>query len=115
MRHRKKGKILKRKKSARIALLKGLTRSLILHEKIETTLLKAKVVQSEVARQITWAKIGTLHARRESARVLDSRSVKKLFDELGRRYKDRRGGYTRVMKKNSRKGDNAKMAVIEFV
>ena len=92
-----------------------MVRSFILHGKIETTQAKAKIVRSAAERLVTQARKGTMHARREAARVLDEKALKHLFTVLGPRYKDRRGGYSRIMKRHPRKGDNAKMAVIEFV
>ncbi|MDP2677063.1 MAG: 50S ribosomal protein L17 [bacterium] len=115
MRHRKKGKILGRKRNSRRALRRSLVRSLILSGKIQTTETKAKVVRSDAEKMITKARSNTLAARRQAAASLDGRAIKQLFDVLGPRYKDRKGGYTRIMKTNPRKGDNARMAVIEFV
>src|SRR6188474_2400659 len=90
--------------------------ALIKHEQITTTLPKAKDLRPVVEKLITLGKRGDLHARRQAiAQIKDVLLVKKLFDVLGPRYKDRSGGYTRIMKAGFRFGDNAAMAVIEFV
>ena len=90
--------------------------SLITHEQIVTTLPKAKDLRPIVEKLVTLAKRGDLHARRQAiAQLRDLGSVKKLFDTLGPRYQERSGGYTRVLKAGFRYGDNAPVAVIEFV
>jgi large subunit ribosomal protein L17 len=90
--------------------------ALIKHEQITTTLPKAKELRPVVEKLITLGKRGDLHARRQAiSRIRDIAMVKKLFDVLGPRYKERNGGYTRVLKAGYRYGDNAPVAVIEFV
>jgi large subunit ribosomal protein L17 len=90
--------------------------ALIKHEQIITTLPKAKDLRPVVEKLVTLGKRGDLHARRQAiAQIKDVDLVKKLFDVLGPRYKERNGGYTRVLKAGFRYGDNAPMAVIEFV
>lgn len=116
MRHRVGGYKLKRDKGARNSLLKGLVTSIIEHERIITTIPKAKAVQPLVERMITLAKEGTLHSRRQAAGFLETpASVKKLFDKLGSRFGQRNGGYTRIVKLGWRKGDGAEQAMIELV
>ncbi|QXX74057.1 50S ribosomal protein L17 [Methylovirgula sp. HY1] len=100
----------------RKAMFANLCQALIKHEQIMTTLPKAKDLRPVVEKLVTLAKRGDLHARRQAiAQMKDVDLVRKLFDVLGPRYKDRHGGYTRVMKAGFRYGDNADMAVIEFV
>ena len=116
MRHRKKGRKLNRTASHRKAMFANMAAALIKHEQIITTLPKAKELRRVVDRLITLAKRGDLNSRRLAvARMRDEKQVKKLFDVLGSRYKDRNGGYTRVLKAGFRYGDNAPMAVIELV
>jgi large subunit ribosomal protein L17 len=116
MRHRKSGRKLNRDSSHRKAMFANLAASLIKHEQIVTTLPKAKDLRPIVEKLVTLAKRGDLHARRQAISSLrDVGTVKKLFDTLGPRYKDRAGGYTRVLKAGFRYGDNAAVAVIEFV
>ena len=116
MRHRKQGRKLNRTSSHRKAMFANMAASLIEHEQILTTLPKAKEMRSVADKLITLAKRGDLHSRRQAiSQVRDVEQVKKLFDELGPRYKERPGGYTRVLKAGFRFGDNAPMAVIEFV
>ena len=116
MRHRKKKITLDRKAAPRRALLINLAESLVLYEKITTTKAKARAARSLVERLITKAKPNTLAARRElTHRLHTSNCVKKLMAELGPRYKDRRGGYTRVTLLKNRKGDGAEAAVVELV
>jgi large subunit ribosomal protein L17 len=94
----------------------NMSAALIKHEQIVTTLPKAKDLRPVVEKLISLAKKGGLHARRQAiSRVRDETQVKKLFDVLAARYKERNGGYTRVMKAGFRHGDSAPMAVIEFV
>jgi large subunit ribosomal protein L17 len=94
----------------------NMSASLIKHEQIVTTLPKAKDLRPIVEKLVTLAKKGGLHARRQAvAEIRDVDQVKKLFDVLAARYKDRKGGYTRIMKAGFRYGDNAPIAVIEFV
>lgn len=116
MRHRKAGRKLNRTSSHRKAMFANMAASLIKHEQIVTTLPKAKELRSVVDKIVTLGKRGDLHARRQAiSKVRDVEMVKKLFDVLGPRYKERNGGYTRVLKAGYRYGDNAAMAVIELV
>ncbi len=116
MRHRKKINSLSRDKDHRRALMKNLAESVILHESITTTLAKAKAVKPYVERLITRAKKNDLATYRYLLQRLPTpNSAKKALEILGPRYKDRQGGYLRIIKLPSRKGDGAKMAKIEFV
>lgn len=116
MRHGKAHRKLNRTSSHRKAMFANMAASLIKHEQIVTTLPKAKELRPIVEKLITLAKKGDLHARRRAiAKIRDEAMVKKMFDVLGPRYKDRQGGYTRVLKAGYRYGDNAPVGVIEFV
>ena len=116
MRHGNTNRKLSRTASHRKAMFHNLAAALIQHEQITTTLPKAKDLRPVVEKLITLGKRGDLHARRQAiAQIKDVLLVKKLFDVLGPRYKERSGGYTRIMKAGFRFGDNAAMAVIEFV
>ncbi len=116
MRHRSHKITLDRKSPARKALLTNLVESLILYEKMVTTKAKARATRSLVERLITKAKTNTLATRRELlATLFTKNAVNKLLEELGPRYKERAGGYTRVVLMNKRKGDGAEEALIEFV
>jgi large subunit ribosomal protein L17 len=116
MRHLKKGRQLHRTSSHRKALLRNLTISVLTHECIQTTEAKAKEVRGLIDRVITWGKRGDIHARRLAVRQVQSRTlVKKVFDELAPRYRERPGGYTRIIKAGYRPGDNAPMVVLELV
>jgi large subunit ribosomal protein L17 len=116
MRHKRSGYKLKRDAGSRKALLKGLVTSVIEHERIVTTVPKAKAVKPLVEKMITLAKRDTLHARRQAAAVLETpAAVKKLFDKLGTRFGQRNGGYTRVVRLGWRKGDGAEQAMLELV
>ena len=116
MRHGKSGRKLNRTASHRKAMFANMAAALIKHEQIVTTLPKAKELRPIADKLITLAKRGDLHARRQAiSQIRDKDMVKKLFDTLGERYTDRNGGYTRVLKAGFRYGDNAPMAVIEFV
>lgn len=116
MRHGLALRKLNRTHEHRKALFANMAGSLIRHEQITTTLPKAKELRGVVDKLITLAKKGDLAARRKAASQLkEDVLVKKLFDTLGDRYKDRNGGYTRVLKAGFRHGDNAPMAVIELV
>jgi large subunit ribosomal protein L17 len=116
MRHRKAGRKFSRTSSHRKAMFANMSAALIKHEQIVTTLPKAKDLRPVVEKLITLAKRGDLHARRQAvAQVRDEAMVKKLFEVLGPRYAERMGGYTRIMKAGFRYGDNAPVAVIEFV
>ena len=116
MRHRLSGRKLNRTKSHRRALFANMAVALITHEQIKTTLPKAKDLRSIADKMITLGKRGDLHARRQAVSFLrDEAAVKKLFEVLGPRYKERNGGYTRVLKAGFRYGDAAPMAFIELV
>lgn len=116
MRHLVDHRKLGRTQSERRALLRNLVTSLILHERLETTLPKAKELRRLADRMITWGKEGTLHARRQAARVLQTEvALQKLFDGLAGRFKDRQGGYTRIYHLGCRRGDGAPMAAIEYL
>lgn len=116
MRHGLSGRKFNRTKGHRRALMANLANALLKHEQITTTLPKAKDLRPYVERIITLGKRGTLHARRlAAARLRDEKVVAKLFETLGPRYKDRQGGYCRVLKAGFRHGDAAPMAVIELV
>ncbi len=116
MRHKSKGRRFNRDSGHRQAMFSNMTASLIKHEQIVTTLPKAKDLRRIVEKYITLAKRGDLNSRRLAAsRMRDEDMVKKLFDVLGPRYKDRNGGYTRVLKAGFRFGDSAPRAVIELV
>ncbi len=114
--HRVAGRKLSRYKDQRKALLRGLTADLIRHERITTTLAKAKETRVMTEKLITHGKKGTLHNRRTALSKLPQKDVvAKIFDELGPRYAERPGGYTRIIKLGPRQGDGASMAVIELV
>lgn len=116
MRHQVAGRKLRRNPSHRKALLRNLATSLILHERIMTTEAKAKEIRSIAEKLITLAKHGTLHTRRQAAAMLyDPKALQKLFSDLGKRFADREGGYTRVLKLGVRVGDNARMAMVEYL
>lgn len=116
MRHRNKVKTLARSKSAREALLRDLATSVIVYEKVKTTEGKAKAVRPVVERLITVAKKGDLNARRRLlAYFTTDQPVQKMIEVLGPRYKDRQGGYTRLIKVGSRQGDGAPVVQIELV
>jgi large subunit ribosomal protein L17 len=116
MRHGFSGRRLNRSSAHRKAMFANMSASLIKHEQIVTTLPKAKDLRPIVEKLVTLAKKGGLHARRQAvSEIKDVDQVKKLFDVLAARYKDRKGGYTRIMKAGFRHGDNAPVAVIEFV
>ncbi|MBI5466266.1 MAG: 50S ribosomal protein L17 [Candidatus Kerfeldbacteria bacterium] len=116
MRHRKQGKVLDRKVGPRRALFKNLAQSLVFYEKIKTTEAKAKAIRPYVEKLVTTAKHPTLANRRLLLRRLPTEgAVRKLLEVLGPRYQARRGGYTRITKLGSRRGDRAAVAQIEFV
>jgi len=116
MRHRIAGRKLSRPTAHRMSLLRTATTDLLRYEALRTTEAKAKEIRRMAEKVITRGKKNTLHSRRLAAAVLtDGRVVRKLFDELGPRYEDRPGGYTRIMKLGSRKGDAASMAIIELM
>jgi len=116
MRHRKKGKILDRQKAPREMMLRNLASSVLIYEKIETTEAKAKAVKPFVERLITKAKKGDLANRRILISKLPQKNaVNKIMDVLGKRYENRNGGYTRIIKIGNRQGDGANMAILELV
>ena len=116
MRHKVGGRKLQRTSSHRKALLRNMSAALIKHEQITTTTAKARELAPYVEKLITLGKRGGLHARRQALAVLkDAKLTEKLFSTLAQRYKDRKGGYTRVLKAGFRFGDAAPAAVIEFV
>ena len=116
MRHGNAHRKLGRTSSHRTAMFANMSASLIKHEQIVTTLPKAKELRPFVEKLVTLAKRGDLHARRQAvSQVRDGDQVRKLFDTLGPRYAERNGGYIRVLKAGFRYGDNAPLAVIEFV
>jgi large subunit ribosomal protein L17 len=116
MRHRKAHRKLGRQTEHRQAMFANMAAALIKHEQIITTLPKARELRSIVEKLVTLGKRGDLHARRQAiAQVRDVAMVKKLFEVIGPRYRDRNGGYTRVLKAGYRYGDSAPVGVIEFV
>jgi large subunit ribosomal protein L17 len=116
MRHGNAHRKLGRTSAHRTAMFANMAASLIKHEQIVTTLPKAKELRPFVEKLVTLAKRGTLHTRRQAiSQVRDVEQVAKLFSTIGPRYADRNGGYIRVLKAGNRHGDNAPMAVIEFV
>jgi large subunit ribosomal protein L17 len=116
MRHGFRGRRFNRSAEHRKAMFANMAQALIKHEQIVTTLPKAKDLRPVVEKLVTLGKRGGLHARRQAiAQIKDVALVAKLFDVLGPRYKERHGGYLRVMKAGFRFGDNAPLAVIEFV
>lgn len=116
MRHQKNKVTLDRKTGPRAALLAGLAESLILYEKINTTKAKAKAVRPIVERMITKAKVKSLSTKRDlESRLYTKNTVKKLIEELGPRYLERKGGYTRTTMLKNRVGDGAEEVLIELV
>ncbi len=116
MRHQKAGRKLNRTASHRKAMFANMAASLITHEQIVTTLPKAKEIRPIVEKLVTLGKRGDLHARRQAiSQIRDAAVVAKLFDAIATRYATRNGGYLRIMKAGFRHGDNAAMAVVEFV
>ncbi|MGL4404977.1 MAG: 50S ribosomal protein L17 [Notoacmeibacter sp.] len=116
MRHGNSGRKLSRTASHRKAMFANMSASLITHEQIVTTLPKAKELRPIVEKLITLGKRGDLHARRQViSSIRDEAAAKRLFDIVAPRYSERHGGYLRIMKAGFRHGDNAAMAVIEFV
>ena len=116
MRHKSGGRKLQRTSAHRTALFRNMSASLIKHEQITTTVAKAKELRPYIEKLVTLAKRGGLANRRlAQSRLLDETQLKKLFDVLAERYKDRNGGYARVIKAGIRASDAAPMAIIEFV
>lgn len=116
MRHNKTGRRLGRNSSHRAAMMRNMVTSLLEHEKITTTDTRAKELRKVAEKMITLGKRGDLHARRQALRVIrDRQVVGKLFAQIGPRYKDRPGGYTRILRLGNRLGDNAPQVIIELV
>lgn len=116
MRHGKSGRKLNRTSSHRKAMFANMAASLITHEQITTTVPKAKEIRPIVEKLVTLGKRGDLHARRQAlSQIQDQDAVRKLFDAIASRYATRNGGYLRIMRAGYRHGDNAPMAIIEFV
>ena len=116
MRHRKAGKELGRNPSHRRAMLRNMVTSLFKYEKLVTTDAKAKALRPVAEKMITLAKRGDLHARRQAlAYIQDKEVTHRLFDEIKDRYLDRQGGYVRVIKKSTRKGDGAPISIIQLL
>ncbi len=115
MRHRKKSEKFSRPRSQRKALVKSLTRAMIINERITTTTSRAKYLRSRVDRLISWAKKNSIFHRRLAFRILEDHTlVKRLFDEIGPRFKNIEGGYSRVLSIGNRKGDGSKLSIIEL-
>ena len=115
MRHRKKGRALSRSSSHRKAMLRNMATSLIVHERIRTTEAKAKELRPVVEKLITLGRTDDVHSRRRARRMIENReALQKLFDDIGPRFKERPGGYTRILKLGTRKGDGAEVAIIEL-
>lgn len=116
MRHLKAGRQLSRNSAHRWALMRNLITALLREEKIQTTDPKAKELRRWVDRVITLGKRGSLHARRQALGIVQDKAVvRKLFDTIALRFKDRPGGYTRIIKLGIRRGDAAQMSLIELV
>ncbi|OGQ26010.1 MAG: 50S ribosomal protein L17 [Deltaproteobacteria bacterium RBG_16_71_12] len=116
MRHRNHGRKFSRTSAHRIALFRNMATALFRHERIETTIPKAKELRIFAERLITLAKAGDLHARRQAHRdIRDQDVLSKLFSDIGPRFKTRNGGYTRITKSRVRKGDNAPLSILELV
>jgi large subunit ribosomal protein L17 len=116
MHHGKVGSKLGRTSSHKEAMLRNMVTSIIKHERIRTTDMKAKELRKIAEKMITLGKKGSLHARRQALAVVRDRSmVGKLFGELTERYRDRAGGYTRIVKAGYRFGDNAPVSILEFI
>ena len=116
MRHRKAGRKLNRTAAHRKAMLRNIVTSLLEHERIVTTVPKAKEARRVAEKMITLGKRGDLHARRQAMAYIRSKGiVAKLFDEISSQYTDRQGGYTRIIRTGNRYGDAAPMAIVELV
>lgn len=116
MRHRKTGRKLNRSASHRLAMMRNIVTSLLEHERISTTVPKAKEARRVAEKMITLGKRGDLHARRQAMAYIRSEDiVAKLFDKISEQYTDRQGGYTRIVRTGVRSGDAAPMAIIELV
>ena len=116
MRHQKDGRKLGRSTSHREAMFRNMVTSFLQYEKITTTDAKAKELRKVAEKMITLGKQGSLHARRQAASFVRDRAVvKKLFEEISPRFKDRAGGYTRIIKAGNRVGDNAPLSISELI
>ena len=115
MRHKKKGRKFSRKRGVRIAFMKSLVFNLVAREKIKTTEARAKELRPFIEKFVTRAKKDNLANRRLLIAKLGQQTTKKLFEKIAPKYKDKNGGYTRIIKLSLRKGDASKMAIIEFV
>lgn len=116
MRHNKIGRRLGRTPTHRVHMMRNMVSSLLEHEKLTTTITRAKELRRDVERVITMAKTDDLHSRRQVLKVVhDRKLVAKLFETIAPRYQDRPGGYTRIIRLNPRVGDNAPMSIIELV
>ncbi|PID79453.1 50S ribosomal protein L17 [bacterium DOLZORAL124_64_63] len=116
MRHNVKGRKFNRTAAHRKMMFRNMVTSLFEHERITTTVTKAKEARGVAERLITFAKKGDLHSRRMAARkVMEPAVLQKLFDDIGPRYADRQGGYTRILRLGPRRGDNAELAILELV
>jgi len=116
MRHRKAGKQLGRNTGHRRAMLRNMVTSLFVHEQIETTDAKAKVMRPVAEKMITLAKKGDLHARRQALSYMEDKSVvHKLFDQAKNRFLERQGGYLRIVKKGVRRGDGAPLSIVQLI
>ena len=116
MRHRVEGRKFGRETDARRLMMRNLVKSMVEHGQINTTLAKAKEMRRFVERVVTYGKNNPVHSRRLAYSVLGDRDlVKKLFDDIAPAFANRNGGYTRVIKAGFRRGDNAPMAIIQFV
>jgi large subunit ribosomal protein L17 len=116
MQHNRAGRKLGRTTAHRKALFRNQLSSLITHERIQTTLPKAKDLRPLIEKMVTLGKRGGLHARRLALKTIpEATTIKKLFEEIAPRFKERAGGYTRIMKLGRRQGDGAEMAILEFI
>ncbi len=116
MQHNRAGRKLGRTTAHRKALFRNQLSSLITHERIQTTLPKAKDLRPLIEKMVTLGKRGGLHARRLALKTIpEAATVKKLFEEIAPRFKERAGGYTRILKLGRRQGDGAEMAILEFI
>lgn len=115
MKRQTKGRKFSRKYDQRRALIKSVARSLFLHEKIKTTEAKAKEISPFVEKLITHGKKGDMAAKKHIAKYFSNEVTRKITEDIAPRYKERQGGYTRIIKLGARKSDGAKMAIIELV
>ncbi len=115
MRHLKKSRKFHRESGQRKALMKSLATALISHKRIVTTNAKAKELRPAIEKMVSKARVKTIHAVRLARKTLAGETTRKLFDEIAPKYKERKGGYTRITKLGQRKSDGSQMAQIEFV